>query len=278
VIKRFESGKLELPSMPSAIFECLAMLDRGEVDFGALAAALGRDPLASARILKLTNSPVHGARIPVSSLKQAVSRLGIRPLKTLLVQLSARQVFQSRDPRIRRTFDRLWAHSIAVGVLARDIAARTGGVDPDAAYLAGLLHDVGKPVVGAFLLEAERQLLAELGAPWMPESLWLKTIEGAHHEIGRSLSLRWGLPDEVRHTIDHEVAGERPLIAEIVSYANALARLEGIDAGTPPVDEATRACVQGRTRFGLDESHEAALTRDLAARVAEWTTADAKRS
>jgi putative nucleotidyltransferase with HDIG domain len=279
VIKRFETGKLELPSMPSAIFECLAMLDRGEADFGALATALGRDPLASARILKLTNSPAHGARIPVSTLKHAVSRLGIRTLRTLLVQLSARQVFQSRDARIRKTFERLWAHSLAVGMLARDIAVGGGGIEPDAAYLAGLLHDVGKPVVGSFLLEAERQLLAELGAPWMPDSLFQKTIDGAHHEIGRSLCLRWGLPEEVRHAIDHSLErDERPPIADLISYADALARLEGIDAGTPSVDEATRACVHGRARFGLDASDEAELTKDLAARVSELTSPEPKRT
>jgi putative nucleotidyltransferase with HDIG domain len=279
VLKRFESGKLELPSMPTAVFECIGMLDRGDSDPNAIAAALERDPLAATRVLKLTNSPVHGGRLRVSSLKHAVSRLGIRPLRTLLVQLSARQVFQSRDLRIRRTFERLWAHAVAVGSLSRELGARIGGVDPDTAYLAGLLHDVGKPVVGAFLLEAERQLLDELGAPWMPETLWLKTVESAHHEIGRSLSSRWGLPDEVRDAIDHAAdAPDRSVYGDIVAYADALSRLEGLDAGTPSVDEATRGCVIGRNRFRVSEAEESALTHRLHERVEEWTGLSLRRT
>jgi HD-like signal output (HDOD) protein len=86
----------------------------------------------------------------------AVARLGIKTLVTLLQELAAEQVFTSRDPVIRNTFRGIWEHCLGVAHLSRDLAGMVKGMVPDTAYLAGLFHDIGKPVVAAMLLEAER--------------------------------------------------------------------------------------------------------------------------
>ena len=65
-------------------------------------------------------------------------------------------MFISRDPFIRQQFQGIWEHCLGVAHVARELAARTG-LKADTAYLAGLFHDIGKPVVAALLLDLERQ-------------------------------------------------------------------------------------------------------------------------
>ena len=271
VEKKLASGKVALPAMPVAVVGALSLIDRADCDFDEVAARLSADPLVTTRILRLVNSPVYGAREPVKALNRACRRLGLKPLRSLLVGLAARQVFQSRDPRIREEFERIWVHCVATALIARRLADRVFGVDPAAAYLAGLLHDVGKPVVAAFLLEAERQLLSELNQPWLTPAVWSRTVEAAQQRVGLALAESWGLPAEVREAIEGQLAydqGRR--YGNLVRYADALATLEGYGAGVPS-DLTTEVLLEGRALLGVDDRSEARLTEGLGEEVLAMT-------
>src|SRR3569832_3035570 len=99
----------------------------------------------------------------VRTLDQAVSASGQQRLKSLIVEFMTRELFRSPNPRIQAAVKNVWQHSVAVAVLARDIAALTTGANSDVCYLAGLLHDVGKPVLAAMLLV----VVLLLGLVWL---------------------------------------------------------------------------------------------------------------
>lgn len=261
--RKLESGLVPLPAMPIAVVEALALLDQPNCDFSQVAARLQADPLVTTRVLGLVNSPAFGAREPIKELSAACRRLGMKPLRSLLVGLSARQAFRSRDARIREQFENIWSHCVATALLARRLADCVFGVDPSAAYLAGLLHDIGKPVVAVFLLEAEKHLLEELGASWLSPAVWGQTVEAAHQRVGLTVATHWGLPEEVREAI----AGQREYEASrrygnLVRYVDALATVEGFGA-----DQETRETMEtllaGRELLKLDEASEAQLTDGL---------------
>src|SRR6185503_16437383 len=94
------------------------------------------------------------------SVLQAVTRFVVQKLRTFLIEASARKVFESRDARIAEASRGVWEHSLAVAIMARDVAAFANCGAPEFGYLGGLLHDVGKPIVAAMLLEAEKSILA----------------------------------------------------------------------------------------------------------------------
>ncbi|MCA9607670.1 MAG: HDOD domain-containing protein, partial [Myxococcales bacterium] len=267
--RRLTRGEIVLPSLPTVAAECMRLLSSASCDLAEVARVAERDPLLVSRLLLLGNSSAYGGRNAVTTVLQAISRLGMRRIRLVVLEQGARGIFQSRDPRIRETFQKIWEHCIAVGTLSRAIAERVeDGPDPDEAYLAGLLHDAGKPIVAVYLLDTEHHLLEKMGPSWMGESVWLQVVEQAHREVGLSLVNRWQLPDTVRRALeaaDGYVPRARASAGNIVRYANALARIEGVDAGVIDAHEAFEVAAEGRALFDLDEEVEVELAATLRA-------------
>ncbi|MEM9188980.1 MAG: HDOD domain-containing protein [Myxococcota bacterium] len=257
--ERLADGRFELPSMPRVVTDALGVLQSAEVDFGKLGALLETDPFVTARLLKIVNSPLYGGREKVRTVPAAISRLGIVTLRSLLVTLSAREVFQSRDPRIRNHFRTLWDHCVGVATLARELGRHIEGVEGNVAYLAGLLHDVGKPVAGAFLLEAERQLLDALGEPWMSDSVFRLTVDALHRDLGIKVATTWDMPDEVVAAIQNQASYVEDAETEygnLVRYCDALASLYAEHQTPAAIESYMQISHEGRTRFGLTEALE----------------------
>ncbi len=264
---RLQEDRLPLPSMPLVIMRALELLRDDAVGLDRVARTLETDPLVVPAVLKLANSVAFAGAMPVRSIEVAVARLGVRHLRTLLTERAARDVFVSRDPMIARAFRKLWDHCSAVGALSRSLAA-AGSVSPDEAYLGGLLHDVGKPVVGVLLLETERSLWNKLGAPAMGGSLWMKIVEDCHAEVGAALAKKWSLPAAVIAAIGAAPSSDASTreLGPWIAYGHALAETVGLTAGLPIAADAEDALALARDRVGgtvVREQAALAALRDV---------------
>jgi putative nucleotidyltransferase with HDIG domain len=280
IARRIVQNRLAVPAMPVVAVRCLEQLRDKNARFSDLAATIEKDPLIASRLLRIVNSPAYGGREPIISMENALSRLGLKPFQLILIELSAREVFVSKSPRIRQAFRGIWEHCLAVGMLARDIALKLpGSVDGETAYLAGLFHDVGKPVVGALLLEAERSLIDEINEPFMTDTLWLKVVDDAHRDVGAALAAQWNLPPAVARTIagseTYEEGVGRASCINVVCYANALTKREGIYVGQIDPDAVAALIARGRRLLKIDEPTESALVAGLGARIESITAAAA---
>lgn len=259
--ERVARGDLRLPSMPQVSLRALAMLESDEVDFSAVAGVVERDPLVASHLLRVVNSVVYGGK-KLRSLRQAIPRLGREPLRELLAQTAARSVFRSRDPRIEASFRTIWEHCLTVAVATRTLAQELEGAPaPETAYLAGLLHDIGKPVVGGFLLELERHL----GDGAFDEAVWLAVVHRCHAQVGRMVGARWGLPVEVRDAIGQSAfaPGGRASTRNLVRYANALAQTAGFDLPSHDASGASEIARQGRALLETDAALEARIIKGM---------------
>jgi putative nucleotidyltransferase with HDIG domain len=259
--ERLEADRLPLPSMPRVVLAALELLRDESVGLGRVAAELEGDPLVVPAVLKLANSAALGGASRITSLDAAVTRVGARRLKTLLTEHAAREVFKSRDPAVARAFRGIWDHCVAVGMLARSLARGSEG-HPDEIYLAGLLHDVGKPVVGALLLDTERQLLQKLGVPVMGESLWMKIVDDCHADVGIALARTWQLPEAIVAVVGqkHDPSGPPHAISSWLGYAHLLSESRGYTGGVPPTAGLEDELAAARAaRGGSVEKEEAAV-------------------
>lgn len=254
MLSRVARGDLRLPSMPETATRGMAMLRTSPVDFDALTAVLERDPLISGHLLRMASSAARGGH-RIRSLRQAIPRIGVDPLREILAQLAARSVFRSRAPRIDEAFRTIWSHGLAVANVSRALAVEfTEGPDPDEAYMAGLLHDVGKPVVGGFLLELERQGISG----GIDDEIWREVVVSAHPAIGKMISERWSLPEGIRETIGQAAYGSRGRhrVGNVVRFANALVERAGFDMQPVRFEAAIEVIRQGRTLLDVDEETE----------------------
>lgn len=272
VLQRIASTDLGLPAMPLVATKCLEILSRNDFSLGALAGLIETDPLVAASVVRVANSAANATLEPAKSVLQAITRIGSDELRSFIFEISARPVFESHDRTISALGRAMWSHSVAVALLARAIVRRTKGKHPEAAYLAGLLHDIGKPVMATMLLDAERRLLNVRTRNWLFPATWLGLIARTHRKVGLSLSKSWHLPVLVVQTVavaDSYDSTAPASPANAVCLANALAKAAGLYAGD--VDKAAVEALisSGRKLFALSDADIEGLTKGLKERVNE---------
>jgi putative nucleotidyltransferase with HDIG domain len=270
ILGRIAQDKLSVALMPTLANRVLVLLQDANLNLKRVIKLLEQDPMLAARVIRLASSSAYGST-PMRTLDMAVTRLGVQKLRTLLIELSARQLFISRDPRIGKALKDLWDHSVAVALVARDLSAFSGHEkDMETAYVCGLLHDVGKPVVATVLLEAERAVTTERGGSWIGSDFWLEVVNLAHRKVGVALAEKWMLPDEAVKAIEECAeydSTNRMTPANFVRFANAVAKREGIYPGTTDLEDADAIIMIGRSLLELNDEIVGKLTASLRERV-----------
>lgn len=266
---RLETDDASLPVLPDAATRSLNLVKDPNSTARQIAVALERDPLLTAQVLRAASSAAYGGGGPIVTLEQAVARIGMQRLRGLIMSAVAFGLFESNDIRIREMTKGLWDHSIAVGIVARDLVALAGEGDPEAAYLGGLLHDVGKQIVGGFLLEAEKQIKQLRNKRWMESEAWIDTVAATHRQAAVALVEKWKLPEEIVACIreDEYDPEKRTCIGNFVRFANAVVKLEGIYVGNVDTDEVRAMILVGRSMLGMDDEVVSRVSGSLRERM-----------
>jgi putative nucleotidyltransferase with HDIG domain len=271
VLAAIENSGLELPTMPMVAARALTMLGRDDFSFPQIATLIETDPIVAARLIRLSHSAAFASLSRFDSVLTCVTRLGAQELRLFLVETAVHHVLESRDPCIAQMCRDLWRHSLAVAIVSRDLASAVHALHPDSAYLGGLLHDVGRPVLAATLLDAEQRLLGTRVQRWIMPSAWLTIISGKHRSVGVAIARKWGLPDLVTHAIrdsaDYDM-GDRFATANVVLLADTLTKREGIFVGPVNAGEIERLLSLGKQLLSVDDALVERLVADLGNRVA----------
>ena len=234
---RIAAGRITTPAMPEVAIRCLDLIKQPSVTLKDAVRLLERDPGLVAQLVRLANSNAHGrVYVGVSTIEQALARLGLQRLRTLLVEAASERAFDTRDPRVAAPLRGIWTHSRAVAVLARELCPLSPGLDREHAYLAGLLHDVGKPATASAVLEAASTFAHAVRIDITGRD-WFKLVSEMHREVGTSIARRWMLPETVTsclqqcRTFDLK---DPKCVANVVRLANAVAQREGYFVGDKP--------------------------------------------
>jgi len=254
--KRARAGKLSLPVLSIVAMELLATKTE-DADARSLAERVQRDPSLAAHVLRVANSARFAPKVPIVSLTQAIGRLGLGTLREIVVSVAVKgSVFKVRGHEAY--VEQLWAHALLTGRLAQEIA-RARRANVEAAFLCGLLHDIGAPVA----LQGLVDLCQEAGV-CLIERAMLQTIAGLHQEIGAAMIESWRLADWVHACVqfhhDPERATKHQDLVRTTALADALAYwlVEEEGAGLPPGMEHAAALDL------YDEDIESIVTRGAA--------------
>jgi putative nucleotidyltransferase with HDIG domain len=267
VTRRIASDQLVLPPLPAIVTKCLNLLRIPEFELPEAAAIIESDPMLAARLLRLANSAAMGGRDTIATISTAVTRLGTQKLRAFLAEASGARVLESNDRRIVEASRGLWTHSVAVAVVSRDLMSIRGGGDPEMAYLGGLLHDIGKPIMASMLLNAEQSLAqASKHSRWITGDDWIAVVQTTHRKVGVQLVEHWELPTEVRSAVRDcsEYDGtDRLSVANIVRFANALVKRRGIYVGPVEKDDNDAMVIIGQSLLNIDDKTVERATRGL---------------
>ncbi len=218
-----------LPPLPEVAWRILEMTSDLYLGAGGLSELIERDQALTARVLRIANSAFFRRTREIRTVRDASVLLGNRRIRGIVVAASLGGVVR-KTPQGRR----LWEHALGTALAAREIASLTRQVDPDEAFVAGLLHDVGKIL---FDLQFPQAFLeATACAEANPD---LSTLEAeraylgwTHTEAGELVAETWNLPQPVSEVVicHHEPERSVPFrdLCTMVRAANWLCHSLGI--------------------------------------------------
>jgi putative nucleotidyltransferase with HDIG domain len=225
-----EGGFLDLPILPGVAAEVIVLTSREDCDMRQLADVITRDQAMAAHVLRMANSAAYRGSSKVVSLRQAMTRLGLTQLRQIAFVISCQnRIFRVNERQ--EEVEHLFAHSFTTALYAQEIA-RVRRANVEEAFLAGLLHDVGRPV----LLQA---IVDMSGASPFPEPEIQDAVDALHAYVGGELVRQWGLSERLEEAIKfhHNPASapNGPMAALCVRLADDLAhKLDGDPV--PPLD------------------------------------------
>lgn len=186
----------DLPPLPRAMTEALRVVRSDALSADLCVRAIEQDAALAARLLCLANSPFYGACGRVSSVGDAVRLLGLRTVAGVVVAVSMRSML-AQWPDGDGQFPSYWVHAVATATAARELA-RAAGADPDQAFLAGLLHDLGRLVSAVFSPAQTRLARAKAQAKDIDlREAEAQLIGRAHDDVGAAVARHWKLPDNI---------------------------------------------------------------------------------
>lgn len=133
----------KLPSPPAVMTKVIRIMNNPDFNVRELSRAINDDPALASRTLSTARSAHYAQRFQPKTVHEAILVLGLRTLRNIVIA-SAAKSFLARTNKISQ---RIWVHSLASALAARIVAKRIGFGDPEIAFLAGLLHDVGEMVL-----------------------------------------------------------------------------------------------------------------------------------
>jgi HD-like signal output (HDOD) protein/CheY-like chemotaxis protein len=237
-IRAVVGGLQTLPTRPRAIDHIAEVLGRPEASLRAAAAAIQDEPALGAKVLQAANCALLGVSGPIHSLERAVAYLGTRTLADLVIALSALEALAPPTRRGLQELEAVRTATMLVAGHARAICEDHAPDAADAAFLAGMLHDVGRLVIAAGLPPALDEVDALVHAHGVRRDEAERAVLGTSHaEIGGSLLGLWGLPHRVVDAVAHHHEPWRAgPDADIVLVAVHIAAEQAGTNGRPQVD------------------------------------------
>jgi len=225
-----------IPTVPALLVPLLRRLGEPaeNVNVTEIVTLISYDKSLTAQCLHMANSPLLGMRNRVETVQAAVMALGMTKVREVATTCCLLRALPARPGSLKPTD--LWKHSLACALVSREFARRVGFADPEQAYLAGLLHDLGLIVeLTTFPKEFEvvTRVAIEKRCPIHEAEPAILGVD--HCVIGEMLAERWHLPPELKEVIRHHHDVERatvaPVLVSIVNLADILCRMRGLGYG-----------------------------------------------
>lgn len=184
-----EADRLTLPTLPEIALQVKSAVEEDEASVESVSRIISTDIALSARIIQVANSPLYRGVVETTSINQAVSRLGLKSIKSLVTSIVMRQIFAPTSDALEEHFRDSWQESKTVASVASAMTSFAKHLQKEEAFLAGLVHQIGKLPI----LAVAENMPSFRDSPTRLANL----LKKAHPPIGKMILESWGFPDEI---------------------------------------------------------------------------------
>lgn len=237
----------ELPPLSPVVGKLLALLGVADIDLDAVERTISQEPVLASRVLRLANSSFFGFTGHIGSLREACLVLGSRALRQVVLAAAVMRQLVVDDSLLNTR--QLWRHTLATGAIAKHLADLLE-CDPEQAFTAGLLHDLGRLALATYFTVEYRQIRAQhelIGGLLLDAE---QSVLGFDHAVvGGKLARKWHFPEVLALAVGghHHPAEER--LADLIHLADVLAHALGYGSGV--LDQVPPLCPSAWERLGL---------------------------
>jgi putative nucleotidyltransferase with HDIG domain len=223
-----------LPLLSSVLHRSIRLLSLGDdVSISDLGAVIEEDAVITGSLLAIANSVMYSRNGSVASVRLAMARLGVNKTRNVLLGLTVSKCFNSVRILGPWSLARFNSHSLAVATLSDLLVQNVKSGNPEWAFMAGLLHDIGLPLLAVGLPEEFRAITANAASDADLVERERELLGFTHFDLGAELLVRWNCPQSVQEAVwsceSAEPGAERPpKLGAIVKTASLIADAIGI--------------------------------------------------
>jgi putative nucleotidyltransferase with HDIG domain len=236
----------------------MAACEDPDADPQEISAIIQCDPSMAIRLLHVANSSAYGFSSEISTIDQAIVVLGFRSARNLVLSVAAAEVFAGGETA-KEARANLWEHSLGCAAAARLLAAQVGTVSPEEAFLAAIVHDVGKLIFYDFA-DADYLVATQNVDSSSIINVETEAFGTNHQELGQRCADQWGLPLEIADVIAFhhipEAAAPGDQLTGLVCVANSLAHALGLGGSKDPHEDPAVALQRCSITIGSDALEE----------------------
>ncbi len=263
-IRRIAEGILELPTLPTVVAKIIELVDNPRTNATLLARLISTDPALTARMLKLANSAYYGFPRRIGTINLAIVVLGFNTVRDLALSASLVDRFDLNEDHDDSTLMGFWSHSVNTAVAARMLQRLTRSRVVGEAFVAGLLHDIGRLVMARYLKSEHQEIQEELKLSGRP--IWeieQEVLSMSHSEVGGLLCKRWNLPQNICDAITwHHHPTEREEDDKLTSLVH-MAEYLSLRQSANPHQEGRLAPISDRVAASLELRRNAKGEADM---------------
>ncbi len=260
LINAIKKDQLTLPTLPEVALQVREASNDPDASVASISEVLSNDAALSARLIKVSNSPLLRGAVPIENIKMAVGRLGLNYTSNLATGLAMEQMFQATSDIIDTRMRDTWAKSTEIAGICHVLCKHYTRLAPDQATLGGLVHKIGVLPILKFAEEKYTELLDNV------TTLDL-VIDELHPEIGSMILKAWDFSPELA-IVPLEYAkfdrqSNKPDYTDIVMVAS----LQSYIGTDHPYTQMDWTKISAFDRLGLSPDIDSAEAEDLSAEM-----------
>jgi len=257
----FYHQEVDLPSMPEVAVKISNAIQDQDADFRQIAITVQADPVIAARIVQVANSAMYAGVSQVESVQNAIARIGLQATRAIVMTVVLKNLYAPKSRLLHKRMNKYYRHSIRVGAISHALAARLSGFDPERAFLAGLIHDIG---VLPLLIQADRRKDLNQDAELLEQ-----VIRELGRTVGAMLLEQWEFEQEFVTVARQAEDWTREVDAADYCDIVQVAQLHCVLLGGKKIDAPAMSDLPAFRRLHLDEIDPIKLIEEARQEISE---------